>query len=94
MLNRSVQALKRILEADSTIAYVYTLVLKNDTVYFVLDPAQSDDKNGDGVDDKSHIMQEYPESSPLVVLALKKHLRIAEKELYQERWGEQILQLC
>jgi hypothetical protein len=84
---KAILPLKKILVADSTIAYVYTLVLKNDKVYFVLDPTQSGDKNGDGVDDKSHIMQEYPEASPIVVLALKKHLRIAEKEPYQDRWG-------
>ena len=34
---RALQPLKNTLKADSTIAYVYTLVMKNDKVFFVLD---------------------------------------------------------
>lgn len=78
---------KKTLHADSTIAFVYTLVLKNDKVYFVLDPTPSSDKNKDGIDDKSHIMQPYTEASKGAVRALKEHIKIAENEPYQDRWG-------
>lgn len=84
---KAILPLKNILVADSTIAYVYTLVMKNDKVYFVLDPTLSNHKNGNGIDDKSHIMQEYREANNVVILALKKHLRIADQEPYQDRWG-------
>ena len=75
------------LRSDSSIAYVYTLILKDNKVYFVLDPTTEGDKNNDGLDDKSHIMQPYSEASPVVIRALKEHIRIALQEPVTDRWG-------
>ena len=84
---KAIQPLINTLQSDPSIAYVYTLVMKDNKVYFVLDPTPPGDKDGDGIDDKSHIMQEYAEASPLVVRALKEHVRISENEPYRDRWG-------
>jgi hypothetical protein len=84
---RALQPLKNTLHADSTIAYVYTLVMKNDKVFFIHDPTPAGVKGPDGIETKSHIMEPYPEASPVLIRALKEHIRIAEQEPYKDRWG-------
>jgi len=84
---KALQPLKNTLQADSTIAYVYTIVMKNDRVFFVLDPTPPGMKNHDGIETKSHIMQPYPEASPLILKALKEHISVVEQEPYSDRWG-------
>ena len=83
----ALQPLKKTLQADPTIAYVYTLVMQNDKVFFVLDPTAPGIKDHDGIEAKSHIMQPYPEASKLLVKALKQHIKIVEQEPYKDRWG-------
>ena len=83
----ALQPLKKTLQADSTIAYVYTLVMKNDKAFFVLDPTPPGIKAHKGIEAKSHIMQPYPEASQLLIRALKEHIRIVEQEPYKDRWG-------
>lgn len=75
------------LEADPSIAFVYTAILRNDKVYFVLDPTPSGDADGDGVDDKAHIMDVYPEASEEMLRALKEQTVVTSEEPYVDRWG-------
>jgi signal transduction histidine kinase len=55
---------KRALEGPEQFAFVYTCIQRDGQIYFVLDPTPTGDANHDGVDDKSHLMQAYPDASP------------------------------
>ena len=72
---RALEPLKKALDGD-LIAFVYTITLKNGKVHFILDPTPEGDSDGDGVDDKSHIMDEYPEATPEMLQALNEQKAI------------------
>ncbi len=84
---QALQPFELALEADPTIVFIYTGILKNDKVYFILDPTPEGDADGDGVDDKAHIMDEYPEVSEEMVTALKEQKIVVSEEPYTDRWG-------
>ncbi|NHQ61099.1 chemotaxis protein [Chlorobium sp. BLA1] len=84
---KALEPLSNIMQADSSIAYVYTLVMKNNKVYFVLDPTPSGDRDGNGRDDKSHIMDPYPEAGPLVLRAFREQRKVVAQEPYTDSWG-------
>lgn len=84
---RAIEPLRVAQEAGHEIAYIYTLVLRDGKAHFILDPTEQGDEDGDGVDDKSHIMQEYPEVSPDAIQALTEGIPIAESEPYSDSWG-------
>jgi PAS domain S-box-containing protein len=66
--------------------YIYTCVLVNGQVHFVLDPTPTH-IGGDGVDEKSHIMQPYPDASEKLRLALQTGTAQADNEPYKDEWG-------
>ena len=49
---RAIEPLSRVEKASGDIKYVYTCILKQNKVYFVLDPTPPGDHDGNGVDDK------------------------------------------
>lgn len=84
---QAIKPFEKALSADDSIKYLYTGVLKGDKVYFILDPTPEGDADGDGVDDKAHIMDEYSEATDDMVTALKEQKIVVSKEPYQDRWG-------
>ncbi len=84
---RAIAPLRRFVNADREIAFAYTCVERAGRVYFVLDPTPPGDANHDGVDDKSHIMQPYPDASPTLVAALEAQDARADGEPYTDSWG-------
>ncbi len=78
---------RKTLDADPSIAFVYTAILRDDKVYFILDPTPEGDANHDGVDDKSHIMQEYTDASVAIQQALKEQKVVTSDEPYKDQWG-------
>lgn len=66
--------------------FIYTCVLVNDQVHFVLDPTPSH-IGSDGIDEKSHVMQPYPEASEKLRLALQTGTAQADNEPYKDQWG-------
>lgn len=84
---QAVQPFEKILKADPSIAFVYTGILKDGKVHFILDPTPGGDADGDGVDDKAHIMDEYTEASEDMIRALKERTTVTSKEPYVDRWG-------
>ena len=66
--------------------FIYTCVLAGDDVRFVLDPTPSQ-IGSDGVDEKSHIMQLYPDASEKLRLALKSGNAHADNQPYKDQWG-------
>lgn len=90
---RALAPLQRVLQSrGKEIKYVYTCVLRTDArgvkrVVFVLDPAPAGDHDGDGVDDKSHIFQPYPDASPELVRALETGVAQSDTQPYTDAWG-------
>jgi len=87
MYEQALVPLQKILKADASVAYVYTVVMKNGKVYFVLDPTPAGDVDNDGIDDKSHIMQEYEEVPKRMLQALKTENSVVEQNPWSDRWG-------
>jgi signal transduction histidine kinase/CheY-like chemotaxis protein len=83
----AIAPLQRVLNASPQITFVYTCILDHGKVRFVLDPTPEGDRDGDGVDDKSHIMQVYNEASPQMYYALKHGRPSADEEPYGDAWG-------
>jgi len=83
----AIRPFQAVLDADETIKYLYTGILKDGKVYFILDPTPTGDADGDGVDDKAHIMDEYPEASKEMISALEGEQIVISKEPYTDRWG-------
>ena len=69
------------------IKFVYTCVMRGDSVFFVLDPTPEGDHDGDGVDDKSHIMQPYPDAGPACLEALRNGRPAVDDKPYSDAWG-------
>lgn len=84
---RAIKPLDQVQKASGDIKYVYTCILRDNNVYFVLDPTPPGDHNGDGIDEKSHIMQLYPDAAPALVKALKTGLAQADEEPIRDEWG-------
>ncbi len=82
------ERLARFQNSDTEIAYVYTCILKDGRVHFVLDPTVAGDADHDGLDDKSHIMQPYPEASKELLTALRDGVATADIQPYQDPWGK------
>jgi len=82
-----IKPLERMLATDSTVVFIYTTVLIDDKVYFVVDPTPEGDSDGDGVDDKSHIMEEYEGADESLRKALKEQIPVPTHEPYVDKWG-------
>ncbi len=83
----AIQPLSKVLNSQDDIRYVYTCILKDEKVYFVLDPTPAGDADHDGVEDKSNVMDEYPDPSPELLRALKEKVPTADAEPYKDTWG-------
>lgn len=73
------------------IRYVYTMKKINSRYYFILDPTPEGDHDGDGVDDKSHIMQEYgdiaDETKKIIDDVLATGKARAQDTITTDQWG-------
>ena len=71
--------------------YVYTLVLDGETPRFVLDAARPGDHDGDGVEDRSVVLEEYEDPDPVVFRAFGSATDpgriISTGEAYTDKWG-------
>lgn len=79
--------LARALAADKSIEFIYTTIYKGGKIYFILDPTEAGDADGDGVDDKSHIMEYYNDAGEDIARALTEQVSTASKEPYKDKWG-------
>jgi signal transduction histidine kinase/DNA-binding response OmpR family regulator len=66
--------------------FIYTCVLDGEEVRFVLDPTESK-LNSEGIDEKSHIWQAYPDASERLLHTLKTGEPQADQEPYTDQWG-------
>jgi signal transduction histidine kinase len=69
------------------IKFVYTCVEQDGRIYFVLDDTPAGDANGDGIDDKAHIMEQYTDASDAVREVFKHHAPTVSAAPYTDKWG-------
>lgn len=84
---RAIEPFAHLLKLNTQIKFVYTAILKDDKIYFILDPTPNGDGDGDGVEDSVDIMQEYDDPSGLFREALKKQQIVVTKEPIADQWG-------
>ncbi len=81
------QKMKDALEGPDAFKFIYTGIVRDGKIYFILDPTPAGDADGDGVDDKSHIMQEYTEASEQMRAALRTGSPIVLQKPEKDQWG-------
>lgn len=81
------QQVKEAMEGPEKFRFVYTCVLRAERVYFVLDPTPSGDTDGDGLDEKSHLMQPYPDANRELFSTLRRGEVTVENEPQSDPWG-------
>jgi hypothetical protein len=83
----AIKPFAQILALNEQIKFIYTAILKNNKIYFILDPTPKGDADGDGVEDSVDIMQEYDDPSGLLGEALRTQRTVVTKEPYTDQWG-------
>ena len=84
---QAIEPLRKFQKANADIKFVYTCILVTNGIHFVLDPTPAGDHDGDGVDDKSHVMQPYDDASPTLREVLKTGRAMADEQPYTDSWG-------
>lgn len=75
----------RLMEASKDIYDIYTCVLRDGKVYFVLGTPDQDPQTGKP--DYSYLKEPYGEATPEMLRALREGLALAEKQFYTDQWG-------
>lgn len=80
--------LEALRKASAHVRYVYTNVMKDGKVYFIVDNSPQFDIDGNGTpDEPPEIMSPYPDASPSLIRALKEQVAAVDDEPYTDRWG-------
>ena len=85
--NQALEPLRRVQRARPDISYVYTYVFTRGKVRLVLDQDRPGDSDGDGLEDRAHIMEVYPEATPPMIEAARIGTVTADEEVVTDRWG-------
>lgn len=85
--HRAMRPLSTLMASNDKIVNVYTMVLHQGKVYFVLDPTEQGDKDGDGQDDKAHLMEVYENPPPELLSAFELKQNQVTQRPYQDKWG-------
>jgi signal transduction histidine kinase/CheY-like chemotaxis protein len=67
--------------------YIYTCVLRDGQVHFILDPTPAGKLGPNGIEEKSHNMQPYPDASEKLLHTLRTGEPQADREPYRDEWG-------
>lgn len=82
------QPLEQIRQASQDIRYIYTNVLIDDKIYFVVNPSPQNDADGDGMPDlPPRLMDPYPDYAQELMQALKEGKAYVSNEPYTDEWG-------
>lgn len=87
LYRQQIAPLAAALKAAPDIRFVYTMRKTPKGVVFVLDPTPPGDADKDGVDDKSYLMDAYPEISYTALQAFVSGGTMVEDEPVSDRWG-------
>lgn len=83
----ALQKAKESMQDPEFFRFVYSCIMKGNEVHFVVDPTPQGDADGDGVDDKAHLMQPYPEASDDLRRTLTQGIVTVNQQPQQDRWG-------
>ncbi len=83
----AIRLLGTIRQNDTEIYYIYTMILKNGEVFFVLDPTGEQEKRPDGSSAKSNIMDPYTTPTIAMLTAFKTGNTTVDLKPYSDDWG-------
>jgi signal transduction histidine kinase/DNA-binding response OmpR family regulator/HPt (histidine-containing phosphotransfer) domain-containing protein len=84
----AVEPLRRIQRSNPDIAFIYSYVPgPGGAGRFVLDPTPAGVADGDGVDDKAHLMEAYTDTTPAMLQPLRTGRLDAERQIELDKWG-------
>ncbi len=91
---RAVEPLRRALywrkngeDVRNDYGFIYTCIRRGEEVFFVLDPTPPGLLLSNGVEQKSHVMQPYPDASDTLREVLRTGVAAADPEPYEDEWG-------
>jgi PAS domain S-box-containing protein len=74
----------QMLQANPDLAYIYTVVLRGETLHFIIDAEAP--KSGQKVE-TAKVMEEYTDYTPTMLRALKDRRAHVDSQPYTDRWG-------
>lgn len=84
---QAIAPLRNIRRASTSIKYIYTVILKDDVVYYVLDPTPKGDADKDGKEDHSYVMDRNDTANEVLRGVLAGGPAAAEPEPAIDEWG-------
>lgn len=87
LYNEALAPIHGILRRNPDARFVYTCILKDGQVYFILDPTKEGDHDQDGIDDKSHLMEPYDDVTPQMMEALRTGQAVTDFVPATDQWG-------
>ena len=82
---------REIVSVNPSIAYIYTVIEKNNKAYFIIDTQQPAGKENIPEKDRkstANIMEEYAEIPATMMTALHDRKPLAEDAVYSDKWGQ------
>jgi PAS domain S-box-containing protein len=84
---QAIRPLRAMLRSIDVLRFIYTTVLIDGRVHFVLDATPPGDRDGDGVEDHSGIMEPYESPDPAMLVALREgHATVMDAPM-RDKWG-------
>ena len=80
--------LAKVQNADASIASACTVVERNGKFYYILDPTTADLVDANGLEQKAHIMQEYPAPPAQMIEAFRRRQLETTTSPYHGQWGD------
>ena len=79
-----------LLKASPDLRFIYTLILKNDKVFFITDMASGDIDADTNITRKTTaaVMEEYTDTTTPMMEALRDHRIVVEEQAYTDEWGD------
>ena len=84
---QAITPLRNILRSAPTIRFLYTFILKDGAVYFVLDATPKGDADHDGKEDHSFLMDRYDEDNAVLRSVLEGGPAATDAEPVPDPWG-------
>lgn len=80
---------RMLLKAVPKLRYVYTVVEKDDKLYFILDTQPESNANNPNISRKTtaEVMEEYPDATDAMRTAIAEKRIVIEDEAYDDEWG-------
>lgn len=82
---------QQMLEANADLRYIYTCILRDGKVYFIIDTQQPSQESLNLSDTErkttANVMEEYADATPFLRRALEDKITVVEDQPYTDEWG-------